>query len=316
MASVAAGTERRVLRMPARRAVYGAARAVPGVEFLSAEFSEHRFAPHVHPVFVVGTVRAGACRIWHRGASHVATVGDLILINPGDPHSAAPVGEGNWDYCAIYFGPPQLPAIAPDGDQVDAGVRLRSVVSRDEQLSSRLNALCTMLENDPDAPRAESAIVPLVRDLFQVFGERVPPGSVDAMPAAMSAVRSYIDAHFHKTVRIDTLAEIAGRSSFHVIRSFSRQFGMPPYTYLTHLRVARARELLQSGRPISDTALEVGFADQSHLTRFFRRIVGVPPGVFARAMARDAHGAPSPTPPMTERVRVPAGTEYVLGTDR
>jgi len=313
MGSVAAATERRSSRMPARRAVYGASRAVPGVEFLSAEFSEHRFAPHVHPVFAVGTVRAGACRVWHRGSSHVATVGDLILINPGAPHSAAPVGEGNWSYCALYFGPPRLPPIPQDGDQVDAGVRLRSVVSRDERLASRLNALCTMLENDSDAPCAESAIVPFVRDLFQVFGERTAPGAADAMSAPMSAIRSYINAHFHTTVRIETLAEIAGRSPFHVIRSFSRQFGMPPYTYLTHLRVARARELLLAGRPISDTALAVGFADQSHLTRFFRRIVGVPPGNFARAMARGKASAPPPAR-QSLAAPVPAGTEYLLAT--
>jgi AraC-like DNA-binding protein len=134
-----------------------------------------------------------------------------------------------------------------------------------------------------------------VRDLFARFGARPAAGlSPDQVRPAVR-VRRYIDAHYAELVRIDALADVAGQSPCHVIHAFTRQFGMPPYTYLTQVRVARACELLREGRQVSDTAFAVGFHDQSHLTRFFKRIVGVPPGLFARAVASRA------APPATRR---------------
>ena len=102
----------------------------------------------------------------------------------------------------------------------------------------------------------------------------------------MWAVREHLDACYARPIRLEELAAISGTSTFALIRSFSRAFGMPPYRYLTNLRIARAQELLRLGRPISDTAFSTGFSDQAHFTRFFRRIVGVPPGVWARGVGR------------------------------
>jgi transcriptional regulator GlxA family with amidase domain len=61
-----------------------------------------------------------------------------------------------------------------------------------------------------------------------------------------------------------------------------RQVGLPPYEYLAHLRVSRARELLRRGALVADAAQAVGFCDESQFHRHFRRIIGVPPGAYAR----------------------------------
>ena len=61
-----------------------------------------------------------------------------------------------------------------------------------------------------------------------------------------------------------------------------------PYEYLTYLRVSRARELLRRGALVAQAAQAVGFYDESQLHRHFRRIVGVPPGVYARSFVSSA----------------------------
>ena len=69
----------------------------------------------------------------------------------------------------------------------------------------------------------------------------------------------------------------------YLIRAFRKQVGVPPYAYLLNCRVERARTLLASGVPPAEAALEVGFGDQSHLNRFFRRFVGTTPGAYRRS---------------------------------
>ena len=271
-------------------ALYGTSRALGGVEFLRARFTSHRFAPHIHPFFAVGAVERGACRIWHRGTSHEARPGDLVLINPGDPHSTDPALPAEWEYCALYFSAGTAAAWGARTAPGDA-LHLRGVVGRDEGLAARLVALCRQLADDPEGRGGESGFGALVRDLFARFGARPEAGLPPDQVRPAVRVRRYIDAHFAELIRIDALAEVAGQSPCHVIHAFTREFGMPPYTYLTQVRVARACELLREGRPVSDTAFTVGFHDQSHLTRFFKRIVGVPPGLFARAVA--ARGTPA-----------------------
>ena len=84
---------------------------------------------------------------------------------------------------------------------------------------------------------------------------------------------------------------MAGLSPFHFARQFKEATGHPPHDYLVRLRVDRARELiLRHGRDwtMATVAAESGFADQSHLARHFKRVLGVTPGVFADAQKRRA----------------------------
>jgi AraC-like DNA-binding protein len=72
-------------------------------------------------------------------------------------------------------------------------------------------------------------------------------------------------------------------SAFHLVRQFRRYYGVPPYRYLELVRVERAKLLLRSGARISHVAFATGFSDQSHLTRHFKRVLGVTPGSYARS---------------------------------
>jgi AraC-like DNA-binding protein len=84
-------------------------------------------------------------------------------------------------------------------------------------------------------------------------------------------------------VKLAELASICGVTPFHLIHSFRASFGIPPHAYLTQVRARRAREMLIRGNPLSSVAYMCGFSDQSHLTRVFKRIYGVTPGVYVAA---------------------------------
>jgi transcriptional regulator GlxA family with amidase domain len=87
------------------------------------------------------------------------------------------------------------------------------------------------------------------------------------------------------SLSLEELSAAANLGKFRALRAFKRRHGMPPHTYELCLRVSRARELLKLGMSAAAVALECGFADQSHLTRHFRRLHGLTPGKYGRAVA-------------------------------
>ena len=117
--------------------------------------------------------------------------------------------------------------------------------------------------------------------------------SADPLHARVVAtMRDYLEANHARVVTLAELARLTGFSPFHVSRIFRAAVGVAPYAYLSLVRVRRARELLANGCPLSTVTYETGFFDQSHFTRSFKRVVGVPPGQYARDVRRSGGVAP------------------------
>lgn len=107
---------------------------------------------------------------------------------------------------------------------------------------------------------------------------------------ALRRVRVYIDEHIGERIFLSELARQAGVSRFHFARQFRLSTGESPMAYLRRLRIERSKGILQSrATTIAEVAAGLGFSDQSHFTRTFGRLVGVPPGSFARSVDWNTH---------------------------
>lgn len=102
------------------------------------------------------------------------------------------------------------------------------------------------------------------------------------LPVLAQRVRGYLHAHFNEDVGLDDLARMAGTDRFRLTRAFKAAFGLAPHAYLIQLRLAKARHLLARGDLPADIAAALGFADQSHLGRWFRRTYGLTPAHYRR----------------------------------
>jgi len=115
-------------------------------------------------------------------------------------------------------------------------------------------------------------------------------------PHLAGQLRDLLDEHLAEPVTLGAAAAQLGRSVPHLVRSFTREFGVSPHTYLIGRRVDAARRaLLQGARP-ADVAADLGFYDQAHFTRHFKRHVAVTPARFARGRACPVEGRPVPDP--------------------
>lgn len=94
----------------------------------------------------------------------------------------------------------------------------------------------------------------------------------------------YINDYLERDLSLSDLAALVQMSPFHFARLFKKSSGFAPHQFVIRCRVERAKELLLQGKlGIADIATEVGFANQSHLTRHFKRIVGVTPSAVLRS---------------------------------
>jgi len=185
------------------------------------------------------------------------TTFDVVLIELDEVHAArdaiAPRRE-------VVFDEPQLP---------DDDPRARALVALHAQLLAGGDALAD-----------DSAVADAALALVQLGTSARPAGR--ERPAVRRA-RAYLLERLAETVRLDDLADHVGLDKYHLIRAFRAEVGVPPYEFLTHARIHRARELLRQGVSAARVAVDVGYCDQSQLHRHFVRLAGVTPGRYARA---------------------------------
>jgi AraC-like DNA-binding protein len=104
-------------------------------------------------------------------------------------------------------------------------------------------------------------------------------------PWRAKRVVAYVEANIAANLRTADLAGVVGLSTSHFFRAFKESFGETPLAYITKQRMLRAQLIMLSSRePLSQIALDCGMFDQAHLTRVFRKTVGVNPGAWRRQL--------------------------------
>jgi len=120
-------------------------------------------------------------------------------------------------------------------------------------------------------------------------GPAWPPGLLPGTGAVARQVMTRLADQLTGPPALAELAADAGLSRYQLLRAFRAEVGMPPYAWLAQHRVARARVLLEHGHRPAEAATLTGFADQAHLTRWFRRVVGVTPGTYRNGVQDSRH---------------------------
>ncbi|MFG6277584.1 AraC family transcriptional regulator [Microbacterium sp. S16(2024)] len=233
---------------------------------------DHAYPLHTHDDWAVMLVDRGAVTYGLDRVEHLAAPGALTLLPPGIPHDGRSAVSGiGYRKQVLYVRRDWLP------DDTAGRVAHRPTLAHGsaEEATRRVHAA---LRHPGDEMAAEHWLL-AVRDAVLTHTGSAAAPARDA-PLARR-LRSLLDDRFTESFTIAAAARELGAHPSHLVREFSRAYGMPPHRYLVTRRVDAARRLLLDGDRPADAAVRAGFHDQAHLTRHFRRVLGVTPALFA-----------------------------------
>lgn len=249
---------------------------VPGiVEVFHARFVEHVYPMHAHDSWTLLIVDDGAVRYDLDRHEHGALGSVVSLLPPHVPHNGQAATVQGFRKRVLYLDDEHLTE-AMIGRAVD------TPTFADPLLHRRIRQLHTALTHvgaEFEAASRLALIHDRLRDLLR--GTDPPPRRAD--PGLAHRLRELLDSRTTEGVSLTEAAAVLHADATHLIRAFSREFGMPPHQYLISRRVDLARPLLLGGMPARDVAATTGFHDQPHLIRHFKRILGTTPGAYARS---------------------------------
>ena len=272
---------------PSDWARYWRADGVP-VEAMHAHFTSHVYHRHSHESYSFGVTEDGSQAFTCRNERHVSGAGMVMTFNPDDPHDGHAAGDGGFTYRMVHIWPEFFTSLTGDSLGGSARPLFRSPVIDDPAAAGALRGLHRALTGAATELERCERLTGTAALLARHAAVRLPargPRSPDRQVAAR--IRARIHDDYAANLTADQLAAAAGCSRFTAYRTFTQAYGLAPSDYHRQLRVRAARRLLSAGVTPAVAAAETGFADQAHLTRWFRRYYGVTPGAYRAAASRE-----------------------------
>lgn len=228
----------------------------------------------MHPWFAVSLVRSPAVVTVESRRDVVAPRNSVVLIPPFQLYGLRAVGEPGEGAVTLLLGGTDL-----EGHGLPAQAGLATDPALGEQLAGLVSRLL------PPVTSVEHAIA--TRSVLEQLLARSSPLAADRARRTrpLDPVRTYLKKNVNESVPTEDVARMSGLSASEVVRAFHYDFGLPPHAYHLRVRLAAACELLTRGVAIARVALECGFADQSHLNRWFKSVYGVTPATWAAGSA-------------------------------
>jgi AraC-like DNA-binding protein len=258
--------------------------AVPGIhEVFHARFVDHAYPPHTHDTWTLFIVDEGSIR-YDLEAKHRGAAGARVTILP--PHvvhdGRAATGAG-FRKRVLYVGTEVL-------DERLIGRAVDDPDIEDPALLRRLHELHRVLQHPDRGLEAEEILALATTRLRKRLGDRTTEIGNRPGDEVAADLRDLLDEHRFEQLTLAEAGVLLHVSPAHLVRCFTRAFGIAPHRYLLARRIDAARQRLLNGEPVAQVATNVGFHDQAHLTRHFKRHVGTTPARFASSRVLGGHG--------------------------
>lgn len=258
---------------------------LPGVELLVANPSFDSWHMFHERYLLCGCTSVATSWVYRR-KTRLIEDGATALMEPGEIHRVVAKHRPS-QFMALFIEPDPFLKLAQEAG-ISGVPHFRVAEVNSPRLLQDLTRLSDSLQEDSNPLELQSQLVVLVHQAL-TYAECRPPALKPLGPGlerSLDRARDILENRLNELITLDELAKAAALSRFHLVRTFAQQFGLPPHAYQIHVRINRACHLLRTGLHCVEVAPSVGFADQSHFTRHFKRIMGVTPSVYA-----DSHTA-------------------------
>lgn len=246
-----------------------------------------KFPNHFHEYYVIGFIEKGQRYLLCQGQEYMINPGDLVLFNPYDTHSCEQIDGEALDYRCINVMPDVMKRFVMEITGTDSLPYFTQNVLFRHELNASLKELHIQILQKEKALKKEELFLNLLEELIRTYSDVTFLENAPEPSDEVKAVCGYLEAHYTKNITLDDLSKLTGWSKYHLLRSFTKQKGLSPYSYLETVRINHAKKLLEQGVKPIETAFQTGFSDQSHLTKFFKRQVGLTPKQYMKIFEYD-----------------------------
>lgn len=253
---------------------------LPGVHAVHGVNVRNDFTRHTHNGLCIGIVEKGERIIEQKYLQTVIPEGSLFAINPGVSHR-----------CKSRHGEHSYLVFCIDQDRVKtAASRLfgkampmphfKSTLINDRRMRMKMNRLFMLIQERGPVCEIEKALESLLIMLIIQTGEVTAPSIPKSNRAAVKRACTFINNNCTHNFTLKDLSKVAHLSPYYLQRLFLEEKGVSPHEYSMQQKIRKARELLSKGHSIAGIAFDLGFADQSHFTRSFKKVTGTTPGAY------------------------------------
>ena len=239
------------------------------------------YAKHWHETFSIGLISRGRCNYINRGKTKEASVGTVVLMNPGDVHACNPIHGEPWSYKMLYIDVPWLCETqgAADINRSHCFAPFSTIATTQPELYDGLSQLFDTLINPQiqhlEKQSASVAFIDLVQRCLGTSRSTHPT----RLPRLTRAA-DFIRQNCTRSLSLEDICVEASLSASHLIRAFKVAYGLTPHAYQLNCRIEFCREQLRAGHSLADVACAAGFSDQAHFQRTFKRFVAATPGQY------------------------------------
>ncbi len=245
------------------------------ISFENIKTLNREFSKHFHDTYTIGITYDGLFKSKCHNKDFNFYKKSTRINNPGDVH------EGNslsWSHANFYPTITLLSSIYEDIYKEKAIPYFNTHIIEDELLFYKLHNFFVPYFNNYHELVIETNLIDALS--YLIINYTTSKRKIDDIYADKKIIKStfeLIKDSLETNFTLEELAQNANLSKFHFLRVFKNEFGLTPHNFIINQRVNRAYELIKQGKAISEASLEVGFNDQSHFTRNFKKLYGYTP---------------------------------------
>ncbi|MDG6096653.1 AraC family transcriptional regulator [Alteromonas sp. ZYF713] len=255
---------------------------IEGIEVVEI-CSDRTFPRHTHDEFGLGYIISGGQESWSGRGLVEASVNNIITVNSGEVHDGIGISGKPRHWKMLFIKPEKLASLT---ERSASSLEFCDPVIHRSTSNTLLKSALEMI-TQPGVSHDELE-QRLMLAFSMLLDDESPDDTVspDKKSKTVNLLLELIQDNWNVPLSLEDMAHTVNLSRYQTLRHFQKQMNMTPHTWLTQYRVKQAKKRLQQGHSLVNTAVECGFADQSHMTRAFKRQFGLSPGKLSRFHAK------------------------------
>lgn len=240
---------------------------------------------HVHPEYQFALSPNSCGEYRYRGGKTKNPIGNVCVLHSGEPH--APSDRRSFErpvlYWMLYAEPEMLKTTAEESaEKTNSELPYFPEISlEDPRLKRVYRQLFSAYEHNAPQLEKDSLTHAFLARLIKGHAQNyVPRAAFKANPRAVKLALEFLHVNLSQNISLDEVAVAAEVGKSYLFRVFQQVLGMPPHVYQNQMRILSAKRLLLQAVPIAEVAMNLGFYDQSHFGKYFKRIVGTSPRAY------------------------------------